>query len=203
MLAEGLIHLHFMSPYTLFRNNSQTQQGLTVPEKIYILRFQCGEYNMLVLLGESKGNKKKMLFHFKKAITQIHGLWSPFPLSLPSKQLEVLRAWGRLGFQGHILPILCWHVFFPYPCSAFPCAKSEGPWLSPHEISPSRVSIWAFSENCSTAMKCMNAKDLCTYCQVNQGSLQLKYYFRQNESKKARRGERGFLWHGGHAGNMT
>ena len=69
MLAEGLIHLHFMSPYTLFRNNSQTQQGLTVPEKIYTPRFQCGEYNMLLLLGESKGNKKKMSFHFKEAIT--------------------------------------------------------------------------------------------------------------------------------------
>lgn len=48
MLAEGLIHLHFMFPYTFFRNNSQTQQGLTVPAKIYKHKFQCEEYNMLV-----------------------------------------------------------------------------------------------------------------------------------------------------------
>ena len=48
MLAEGLIHLHFMFPYTPFRNNSQTQQSLTVSAKIYTHRFQCEEYNMLV-----------------------------------------------------------------------------------------------------------------------------------------------------------
>lgn len=83
MLAEGLIQLHFMSPYILFRNNSQTQQGFIVPAKIYTPRFQCGEYNMLVLLGESKGNKKKMPFHVEKAIIQIHGLWSPFLLLRP------------------------------------------------------------------------------------------------------------------------
>lgn len=80
MLAVGLIRLHFMSPYILFRNNSQTQQGPIVPAKIYTPGFQCGEYNMLVLLGESKGNKKNMPFRFEKAITQIHGLWTPFPL---------------------------------------------------------------------------------------------------------------------------
>lgn len=80
MLAEGLIHLHFMSPYILFRNNNQTQQGRTVPAKIYSHRFRCGEYNMLVLLGENKGNKRRCHFILRKHI-QIHGLWA---VSLPS-----------------------------------------------------------------------------------------------------------------------
>lgn len=188
MLAEGLIHLHFMSPYTLFRNNSQTQQGLTVPEKIYTPRFQCGEYNMLVLLSESKGNKKKMPFHFEKAITQIHGLWSSFPLLLPSDQLEVLRARGRVEGAYITHPVLT--CFLPHPNSAFPGAKGEGHWLSPRKISPSLTYIWAFSDTCSTALKCTNAKRLRTYCQVNRGSLQLKSYFRQKECKKARKGKR-------------
>ena len=39
-------------------------------------------------------------------------------------------------------------------------------------------------------IKGSNARGLCTYCQVNQGALQLKYYFGQKESKKARKGEK-------------
>lgn len=113
MLAEGLIHLHFMSPYTLFRNNSQTQQGLTVPAKIYIPRFQCGEYNMLVLLGESKGNKKKMPFHFEKAITQIHGVWFPSPLPLsPCAIGDIKGQGGGEATRGIYIPS-CVDMLFP------------------------------------------------------------------------------------------
>lgn len=124
MLAEGLIHLHFMSPYTLFRNNIQTQQGLAVPAKIYAHRFEFGEYNMLVLLGESKGNKKKMPFHFEKAITQIHGLWPPFPLPLSTVQLDILRARGRLDGACVSQPV--WTYFLPHLYSVFPCAGGKG-----------------------------------------------------------------------------
>lgn len=46
-----------------------------------------------------------MPFHFEKAVIQIHGLWSPFPLPLPSEQLGVLRA--RQRWKGCILPIVC------------------------------------------------------------------------------------------------
>lgn len=129
MLAEGLIHLHFMSPYTLFRKNSQTQQGLTVPAKIYTPRFQCGEYNMLVLLGESKGNKKKMPFHFEKAITPIHGLWSPSPFLLSLCVIGGIKGEGsRKGI--YIFPILHSCPSSPIPCylplvraqvAGFPC----------------------------------------------------------------------------------
>ena len=64
--------------------------------------------------------------------------------------------------------------------AGFPLAKFLLPLCIPELL----------SETCSTVMKCMNAKGLCTYHQVSQGSLQLKYHFRQKESRKAGKGER-------------
>lgn len=74
-------------------------------------------------LGESKRSKKKMPFHFEKAVIQIHGLWSPFPLPLPSEQLGVLRA--RQRWKGCILPIVCWHVLSPTPILPSPVLKAK------------------------------------------------------------------------------
>lgn len=116
MLAEGLIHLHFMSPYTLFRNNSQTQQGLTVPAKIYTPRFQCGKYNMLVLLGESKGNERICYFILRKQLPKYTGC------GLSS----LFRAIGDSKGKGDIVPS-CTGVLPPPPCDlpplscSFPC----------------------------------------------------------------------------------
>lgn len=128
MLAEGLIHLHFMSPYTLFRNNSQTQQDLTVLAKIYISRFQCGEHNMLLLLGEGKENKRRCHFILREQLPQYTGCGLPFP-SLFSMQLEILRVRGRQ--EGAYIPHHVLTFFLPHPHSTFPWAEYQGCWLSP------------------------------------------------------------------------
>lgn len=116
MLAEGLIHLHFMFPYTLFRNNSQTQQGLIVPEKIYTPRFQCREYNMLVLLGESKRNKKEDAISLWES--NYPNTWAVISLPLPLLP-PVLYAIGDNKGSGEarrgLYCLYCVDVFFPLP----------------------------------------------------------------------------------------
>ena len=89
------------------------------------------------VLGEGKGNKKKMSFHTEKAITQIHGLWSPFPLRLSFVWWEILRGEVEAG-RGRCSPscvdmfppppafylLLCWRqmpLAFPWLNFSFHC----------------------------------------------------------------------------------
>lgn len=70
--------------------------------------------------------------------------------------------------------------------STFPCAEgkvagfSVARFLIPLCI-PELLVILVYT------MKGSNARGLCTYCQVNQGALQLKYYFGQEGEQKARK----------------
>lgn len=155
MLAEGLIHLHFMFPYTLFRNNSQTQQGLIVPEKIYTPRFQCREYNMLVLLGESKRNKKEDAISLWES--NYPNTWAVISLPLPLLT-PVLYAIGDNKGSGEarkgLYCLYCVDVFFssssilPSPvlrskAPDFPLAK----FLIPLRMSALLVRLVALPRN--------------------------------------------------------
>ena len=96
--------------------------------------------------------------------------------------------WGQ-KLEGNIFPILCWHVFsstcilpslvLKAKVACFPVAR----FLIPLCI-PELLVIFVYT------MKGSIARGLCTYCQVSQGVLQLKYYFGQKESKKARKDEK-------------
>lgn len=140
-------------------------------------------------LGEGKGNKRKMSFRFEKAVTQMHGLWSPFPFPLSSVWYQILRGgWGAETGRKYIpRPVLtCFSSTCILPSlvlkakvAGFPVVK----FLIPLCI-PELLVILVYT------IKGSNARGLCTYCQVNQGALQLKYYFGQKESKKARKDEK-------------
>ena len=96
---------------------------------------------------------------------------------------------GGQKLEGNIFPILCWHVFSStcilpsLVLKAKVAGFSVARFLIPLCI-PELLVILVYT------MKGSNARGLCTYCQVNQGALQLKYYFGQKESKKARKGEK-------------
>lgn len=139
-----------------------------------------------------------MPFHFERANTSIHRLWSPFPI-------PVLHAIGDTKGKGEAgRGTSCVDIFPPPSSFYFPLGWIPRllafPWLS----FPSPCTHLSFQwglQHYHEMRECFAG--LGTYCQVNQGALQLKYYLRQRESKKARIGERRILQHSRNVGNMT
>lgn len=138
-----------------------------------------------------------MPFHFKKAITQIlgHGLPPP-PLFC---EMGDINGEGPIG-RG-IYSLTCVDIFSTPPLFYLSLCRSLRPLTFP--FSHSLAYTWAFSETCSTTMRCMNSRGLRTYCQANQGALQLKYYFEQRRVNSPGRVRERVLLHSGNIGNMT
>lgn len=98
-------------------------------------------------------------------------------LSLPPLLCEIGDIKGEGVIGRGIYSLTCVDIFSPPPLFYLPLCQSQRPLTFP--FSHSLAYIWAFSETCSTTTWCMNSRGLCTYCQANQGALQLKYCFGQ------------------------
>jgi hypothetical protein len=85
---------------------------------------------MLLLLGESKGNKKKTPFHFEKAITSIHGSSSPSPFLL---FLRAVRDIKREMYRRDIYSPSCVNIL-PAPLHAMFPSEGKDCWLLPAKM---------------------------------------------------------------------
>lgn len=136
-----------------------------------------------------------MPFHFKKAITQIlgHGLPPP-PLFC---EMGDINGEGTIG-RG-IYSLTCVDIFSTPPLFYLPLCQSLRPLTFP--FSHSLAYIWAFSETCSTTMRCMNSSVLT----VKPIKVHFSWNIILSRGERTVQGgwEKGILLHSGNIGNMT